>query len=244
MIEFSGVAPGHYELATPEPPRVYDLDATISEQVDPTSGIPTVAVSGTLQTPTGVSLPGDAVVILDSLDPAHRQYSIQTNCIRGLFNFASVPPGAWELWAGSPEKMLPITSLAAGGRTYAGNQLTVRDHALNLVVNIGLGETRVEGFARAGNRGVAGVMVVLIPQNSVVWRGLIRRDQSDSDGSFSLRDVVPGKYTVVAIQDGWTLDWTDPQVLSRYLSAGIPVTVTDASGKLVTLSFPVPVQIR
>ena len=34
--------------------------------------------------------------------------------------------------------------------------------------------------------------------------GLIRRDQSDSDGSFALRDVVPGQYTVVAIQDGWT----------------------------------------
>jgi hypothetical protein len=74
--------------------------------------------------------------------------------------------------------------------------------------------------------------------------GLSRRDQSDSDGSFSLRDVVPGQYTVVAIEDGWELDWAEPQVIARYLPSGIPVTVSDKSGKLVMLSAPVPVQSR
>jgi hypothetical protein len=89
-------------------------------------------------------------------------------------------------------------------------------------------------------------MIVLVPNTNSrpVWQALIRRDQSNSDGSFSLRDVVPGQYTVVAIQDGWALDWTDPQVLARYLPAGINVTVSGSSGKLVTLSLPVPVQTR
>ncbi len=93
-------------------------------------------------------------------------------------------------------------------------------------------------------KAVPGVMIVLVPNSRPAWQALIRRDQSDSDGSFSLRDVVPGQYTVVAIQDGWTLDWTDPQVLTRYLPAGITVTVTGSSGKLITLSDPVPVQTR
>lgn len=87
-------------------------------------------------------------------------------------------------------------------------------------------------------------MMVLVPNSRPDWQALMRRDQSDSDGSFSLRDVVPGEYTVIAIQDGWALDWTDPQVLARYLPAGISVTVTGSSGKLVTLSGPVPVQPR
>jgi hypothetical protein len=87
-------------------------------------------------------------------------------------------------------------------------------------------------------------MVVLAPKNKSAWPALIRRDQSDSDGSFSLRDVVPGQYIVVAIEDAWALDWAQPEVLSRYLPGGIAVTVTGASGKLLTLPRPVPVQAR
>jgi hypothetical protein len=88
------------------------------------------------------------------------------------------------------------------------------------------------------------VMVVLVPKELAAMDGLLRRDQSDSDGSFSLRDVVPGQYTVVAIEDGWELDWAEPQVISRYLPGGIAVTVSDNSGKPVTLSTAVPVQSR
>jgi hypothetical protein len=87
-------------------------------------------------------------------------------------------------------------------------------------------------------------MVVLIPQDPGVNRGLFRRDQSDSDGSFSLRDAAPGKYTVVAIEDGWELEWARPQVIRRYLSKGIGVTITDHSAKQLQLAEPVPVQAR
>jgi hypothetical protein len=87
-------------------------------------------------------------------------------------------------------------------------------------------------------------MVVLAPKDLTTIQGLVRRDQSDSDGSFALRDVVPGQYTVVAIEDGWNLDWEQPGVIGRYLPRGIAVTVTDRSGKLVPLSEPVPVQTR
>jgi hypothetical protein len=87
-------------------------------------------------------------------------------------------------------------------------------------------------------------MVVLVPRQMTALDALARRDQSDSDGSFSLRDVPPGDYTVVAIQDGWQLDWVQPQVIRRYLPGGVAVTVTDSSGKLVSLTRPVPVQDR
>jgi len=49
---------------------------------------------------------------------------------------------------------------------------------------------------------------------------------------------------VVAIQDGWALDWSRPEVIGRYLPGGIAVTVTGESGKIVQLSHPVPVQNR
>ena len=122
--------------------------------------------------------------------------------------------------------------------------MTVQDRPLSVVVTISRAETRVEGFARMDGRGIAGVMVVLVPKNKSAIRSLVRRDQSDSDGSFVLRDVAPGSYTVVAIQDGWNLDWAQPEVIDRYLPLGIAVTITETSGKLLRLSEPVPVQTR
>jgi hypothetical protein len=111
-------------------------------------------------------------------------------------------------------------------------------------VTVSEGATDVRGFARKDGKGMAGIMVVLVPKDLTALQGLVRRDQSDSDGSFSLNNVVPGQYTVVAIEDGWELDWERPEVISRYLPGGIPVTVTDSSGKLLPLSQPVPVQSR
>jgi hypothetical protein len=204
LIEFSGVAPGRYELAMPDPPRVVNLDATISQQFDPAAEIPTVAVTGTLQTYSGSALPGETTVILDSLDPAHRESPIQTACTQSAFRFESVPPGSWQLSAINAGNPLPITAISAGSRANYGAQLTVRDHPLTLVVSIGLGETRVEGFAREtvetgapsdaptlkgtpaptsslGWKGVPGVMIVLVPNTNSrpVWQALIRRDQSE-----------------------------------------------------------------
>ena len=53
QIEFSGIAPGHYELTQGDPPRMLELDANSSQQIEAGAGIPTAAVSGTLQTANG-----------------------------------------------------------------------------------------------------------------------------------------------------------------------------------------------
>ena len=242
-VEFTGIAPGHYEIEQAEP-RIVELDATVSQRVDTSLGTPAVEISGTLQASSGSSLKNEATVTLESLDSARRQAPIQTFCLQGAFSFAKVPPGVWELWAESAGRQLPIASITVDGRTHAGNRVTVQDRPLSVVVTVSHAETSVEGFARRDDKGMAGVMVVLVPRNRSALRSLVRRDQSDSDGSFALRDVVPGQYTVVAIQDGWELDWAQPEVLSRYLPKGVAVTITETSGKLVRLSEPVPVQAR
>jgi hypothetical protein len=139
---------------------------------------------------------------------------------------------------------LPIASITVGNRPHTGNLVSVQDRPVSIVVTISQGSTRLQGFATRDGKGVAGVMVELVPKDLAALDGLLRRDQSDSDGSFSLRDVVPGNYTLVAIQDGWELDWAEPHGIGRYLPGGIPVTVPDRPGKLLTLPQPVPVQAR
>jgi hypothetical protein len=248
-IEFRGVAPGHYELTQGDPPRVTELDATSNQRIDPELGTPTVIVSGTARNTSGTALPGKVSLTLSPLDPALSTNDRSEVSNQGSFSFPSVQPGRWELLAFSQDpggrgKRMTVVSTTAGGKTSAGNLVTVWDKPLTLFVTLSDSETRVEGFARKDGKGKAGVLVVLVPKEPAAYRALMRIDQSDSDGSFSLHDVAPGEYTVVAIEDGWELDRARPEVIGRYLSLGIAVPVKEDSGKLVKLSEEVPVLSR
>jgi hypothetical protein len=87
-------------------------------------------------------------------------------------------------------------------------------------------------------------MVILVPKDPSAIAELARRDQSDSDGSFTLLNVAPGDYTLVAVEDAWGIDWFDPAVISRYLPHGMAVTVKDKSDKTLRLDRPVEVQAK
>ncbi len=242
-VKLPGIAPGHYELTQGDPPRVAEIDVTSSQRIDPNLGTPAMALKGSLQSADGSTLPESMVVRLVSFDETQNHAPLQTGVSGGKFSFDAVPPGSWELWVFADGKDPILTSLTIGGRTFAGNHFTMREKPIQVVATVSLSETRVEGFAHSkDDKGQSGAMIVLVPKERATFRALVRRDQSDSDGSFSLHDVAPGEYTVVAIEEGWDLDWQRPEVIGRYLSGGIPVTVTAASGKLLRLSGPVPVQ--
>ena len=91
-------------------------------------------------------------------------------------------------------------------------------------------QSEVIGVALRDGRPFAGAMIVLVPADPAHNEILFRRDQSDSDGAFTLTGVVPGAYTVLALENGWELEWTNPEVLKSYLGGGVPVRV-QAKGK-------------
>jgi 5-hydroxyisourate hydrolase-like protein (transthyretin family) len=243
-VEMSGIAPGHYQLVQGDPPRIVDLDLSANSQVDPNSGAPASAIVGTLQMASGLAPPEEVNLTLNRVDNVPGQHVVVTVANKGRFKFDSVPGGSWTLWAVNGSKALPVVATASGGHQQPGNSLTMHDRPLNLAVTLSDSETRIEGFARKDQKGVAGAMIVLAPRNKAAWQALIRRDQSDSDGSFALRDVAPGEYIVVAIQFGWSLDWSRPEALAHYLSSGTAVTVTANSGTVVRLPSPIAVQMR
>jgi hypothetical protein len=59
-------------------------------------------------------------------------------------------------------------------------------------------------------------MVLLVPQNAMEI-GYIPRDQSDSDGTFTLNFAAPGRYTLIAIDNGRDLAYRDASVIRPYL---------------------------
>jgi hypothetical protein len=247
IAEFVGVAPGSYELV--QGGRLVELEASsANQQIAASTGTPAPAVHVTVRTATGAALAGQLALTLSWTaawtDAAHPRTNYGAVCNAAQCTLDSLPPGQWELWVTSGDDVLPVVSTTLNGHTRAGNLITVSDQNLEIAATVQPAETRVEGMALKGSKGLAGVMIVLVPQNPGAHGDLFRLDQTDSDGSFSLLQVAPGSYTVVAIEDGWELDWARPEVIGRYLSQGIAVPVKEDAGKLMRLSTPVPVQSR
>ena len=65
-----------------------------------------------------------------------------------------------------------------------------------------------------------GAMIVLVPEKPESNLPLFRRDQSDSDGMFTLRDVLPGRCKIVGIDNGRDLEWANPTLLKPRLAHG------------------------
>ncbi len=242
--ELNGVAPGHYELALGNPPHIAELDATASGQVDLDSESAAVPVTGALRMSGGGMPPEEIPLILQPQEGTESHTKLIAHAHNGQFQFNAVVPGSWAVMAMGASGVVPALALQSGSTAHSGNEFTVRDQPINLVVILGEETARIDGFARKDSKGFAGAMIVLVPKHAGNLEALARRDQSDSDGSFSLRNVVPGQYTIVAIEDGWELDWMQPGVLARYLPGGTAVTVNDSSEDLVHLAGPVVVQPR
>jgi hypothetical protein len=146
----------------------------------------------------------------------------------GEFSFKeqTVPTGIYDVLMGQ-QSATAVKRMSATGAKVSGRSVEIaggQDVKLNIVLSEGTG--RVSGFALKDGKGIDGVMIVLVPEVPEHNLVLFRRDQSDSDGSCLLPAVHPGKYTVLAIEDGWELEWLIPGVLQKYLPGGEAVDVT------------------
>jgi hypothetical protein len=137
----------------------------------------------------------------------------------------SLPPDTYDLLVGQPAAAA-VKTLSATGAKVNGRSLEIgegQDVKLSVVLSRGTGQ--ISGVAAKDGKPIDGVMVVLVPEIPEHNLMLFRRDQSDSDGSFNLNVVVPGNYSVVAIEDAWELDWFQPGVIKKYLAGGEAVHV-------------------
>ena len=132
-----------------------------------------------------------------------------------------------------------------GQKAGDGNDLNIAPGMpLELTAWLSAGVVRIEGSVQKNGKPVAGMMVALVPNDPQTHMDYFRRDQSDFDGTFLLRDVFPGTYTMVAVEDAWGFDWLQPGVLARYVQHGQNVNVGELLRGTVHLPEPVEVQPR
>jgi hypothetical protein len=137
----------------------------------------------------------------------------------GSFDISQVPPGRYDLLIANNSDLY-MQKVTAKGGVFANGEIDVEAGAqIELTITAAAGLSKVNGVVLRDKRPVGGAMVLLLPQDLSHGR-FIPRDQSDSDGTFTLYSAAPGRYTLVAIEEGRGLAYAEPATMARYLQNG------------------------
>ncbi len=239
VIEISGLAPGHYIIEVPSSTgvsekgstrgwyREIDLAGDADINVSDSPGF--ANVSGTVLFPAHV--PAHASIQISDAATGESFHSEINQ--QGEFDFKSdnVRPGKYLISLDAAGGF-SLIKIAATGAAVSGRSLDIGSGANVRISGIATQTAaNVSGTAVREGEPFAGAMIVLVPQDPKNNLPLFRRDQSDSDGTFTLANVVPGQYSVLAIANGWDLEWANPAVLQPYLRNSQTIQVP-AGGKL------------
>ena len=140
------------------------------------------------------------------------------------------PPGRYEVVLQGRANVF-LTGLAAKGAETAGRYVTVGAGESTLTVHTASGRATVSGIATLDGKPSVGAMVLLVPvtiedPNSIT---MLRQDQTNTDGSFEIANVIPGQYILVAIDHGWGVNWGDASTLRQYLMQGVPLELKSSA---------------
>jgi hypothetical protein len=251
QTEITGIAAGRYRVQLPisrpgEPitTSAVEMDLrTDGQELDPTKGVQASSVHAAVRLPGQEKLPRQLHILLRNSNQrvvAEREVDNQ-----GEVEFPNVFPGKYKLLARATGAAYSVFRISSQAGEISGDVLSVTaGSSLSISIALVGSATRVEGFAKRNGQPVAGVMVVLVPKTPESSPELFRRDQSDLDGSFSLLNVIPGAYTVCAIENGWDLDWAKHQVITSYCKRGRSLTVPDRAAAAMQLEGSVDVEQR
>ncbi len=244
LFEVEGVAAGRYDV------RIFGQSASTEmsgvdlskdgEQIDTSAAEAMSSVKISAQVQGDATMPQHLTVGLRA--GGNRFAGVQQLNSKGETEFNQIAAGRYEMTVWSANKSFSIAHISAEGAEVSGHSIILAAGAApSLSLTLVSGSLNVEGIAKKAGKPFAGAMVVLVPKNPEGNRDLFRRDQSDLDGTFALQDVVPGSYTVLAIDNGWDLDWSQPAVIAAYSNRGRTIEVSNQVGRAVKLSQAVDV---
>jgi protocatechuate 3,4-dioxygenase beta subunit len=238
-------APGKYELRLAqrnnEPSQSSEIEIGEDDQeLDASAGQTASNISAKVELVGETALPPQMAVALRNAQ--HRVVAWGAVSSTREVTFADVVPGNYEVVAAGGPHAYSVVAMIVNGSPVSGHSFTVPAGA-NLALSLSVigGTADVNGLAQRVGKGAAGAMIVLVPGNPDANHELFRRDQSDLDGTFTFHSVIPGTYTVIAIENGWDLDWSKTAVISRYIAHGQRLIVSDSQ---TAIRLPNPVEIQ
>jgi hypothetical protein len=155
----------------------------------------------------------------------------------GSFVIENIPAGSQllELCVIQPADVV-VKKIEAKGAKVSGTTIeTAGNQEVSLIVTVAEGSLAIAGTVLKNGKPFAGAMVLLMPENHKDWERLVRRDQSDSDGTFRLAAIFPGNYALIALANGWDLEWSKPEVLQPFLAKAQKLEIGEAQGSPLVL---------
>ena len=225
-----GVAPGKYKVYIDTPDNSdREIEVTVADEITVDADAPgnagTVDVAGILS-PLGGALPSPLSIRLESGSSGQR-FGAQVGS-DGKFEIKQVSPGDYEVRLSDVHSY--VAQMAASGASIHGRAVKIGKSDVTLAIQASQSTGRITGTVMDGDVPQPGAMVLLVPDDPEKNMLLFRRDQSDSDGTFTLTDVVPGRYSLVALMDAWDLPYMEPGAIKPYLGKSESVVVA-ANGK-------------
>jgi protocatechuate 3,4-dioxygenase beta subunit len=249
IYELTGVPAGRYTVqlhsgSTGRPRQSAEMDLQKDgQELETSSSEPAASVKLSVKMPRDESLPEEMFLALR--DAQQRIVAYTQVDAAGQVLFEDVGAGKYAILVGAGAKRYSIVRTVSQSVAVSGHELHVTAGAsVELNVYLAEGIVSVEGFAKRGGKPMAGVMIALIPKDPESHLDMFRRDQSDSDGSFVLPGVIPGLYTLVAVEHAWGFPWLQPGALARYVKHGQDLTIGELMKGSVHLPDPVEVQPR
>lgn len=250
------VSPGEYEVAGLPPgqltlvvmtnkdnqwtSRTIEADSNFSGTVDASALQASAQVSGQVLLPAGTTDVRAADVILVSTAATTLPGVNAPLQKDGTFHFPGIQPGTYKVQVNLHVGGYYLQRVSAKNAEVSGREITITGASdVNLTVTVAQGLSQVTGVVQWDGKPISGVMVLLVPESGAEMEENSRMDESDSDGTFRLAGILPGDYILLAIKDGWDLDWAKPGVLKPYLSAGQKLTITPNQSAKVTVSAQV-----
>jgi len=244
-IDVGGLAPGQYEIRMQGPgqaikPTVVDLTEGSTQTLDMSAASTMASVSVHLDGLAGADV---SLVRVSFIDPKNGNNVARDNTGGYLLSGSllqrrrrgaptrtvEIPPGRYEIvLEGRPN--LYLTGITAQAAQASGRFVTVPGGSSTLTLHIADGRSTLTGIAKMQGKPSVGAMVLLVPATLGEPGNLniIRRDQTNTDGSFELNNILPGQYILLAIDHGWQINWKDPSTLRGYMMHGVPVDMAAA----------------
>jgi hypothetical protein len=245
-----GIAPGTYRVQEVQTSGVISRGLSTAVQltsesisIDHSSPSPSSLVQIAMHTIDRKPLPAGLQL---QLTTANRPAASAKADAQGSVTLKNVPEGDYQVRVSATTRAFPVVQLKTGGKEVPNKRLHVSESGEAVTVDLILasGAVNVEGVAQRDGKPAGGSMLALIPAGDDTSEELYRRYQSDLDGGFVFRSVIPGNYLLVAIDDGWGLRVTDAAAMQRYLLHAVPVSVPPTASGPMQLSTPVVTQPR
>ncbi|MGO8985034.1 MAG: carboxypeptidase regulatory-like domain-containing protein [Terriglobales bacterium] len=242
VYELSGLPAGRYTVRMPDGnghnTEASDLNLSSSGDLDASSAKSASQLKVAVQIAGGGSLPAGLQLLLRDSRGKLNRARVDA---KGEADFGDVMAGTYDILAQAATERFSVVRVASDTATISGHTMSVPPGtSLTIALSLVGGSVAVEGLAERDGKPAPGAMMVLLPKNSEADDDRVRCDESDLDGSFTFRNVIPGSYTVVAIE-GWDLEWGKPAALGPYLKRGQPLEV---GNRTTPIKLPDAVEVQ